>query len=51
MGTVHHLHVVHPRGVPSSFAPPLALPLLPVVALEPLPVGGFTTLQSPPVSV
>ncbi len=58
MGTAHHLHVCHPRGVPPRFAPPLALPLLPVVPLEPpLPVVpleprviGPVTVQPAPVA-
>lgn len=50
MGTAHHLHVVHPRGVLPGFAPPLALPLLPDIPLEPPPVNSLTTFQPPPVT-
>jgi hypothetical protein len=46
MGTAHHLHVVHPRGIPPRPAVPLVLPLLPVVPLEP-PVSVLKTLPPP----
>ncbi len=48
MGAAHHLHVVHPRGVPPRPAGPLVLRLLPVFPVEP-PVSGLTTLAPPPV--
>ena len=50
MGTAHHLHVVHHRGIPPRSAPPLVLPLLPVVPLEPPPASILKTLP-PPVTV
>ena len=50
MGTAHHLHVVHPRGVLPCPPGPLALPLLPILPMEPPQTKGLTTLVPPPVA-
>jgi hypothetical protein len=47
MGTAHHLHVVHPRGVPPGTVVPLLLGAGVVVPVEPQPVGSLTAVSPP----
>lgn len=42
MGSAHHLHVVHPRGVPPRTVVPLLLGAGVEFPVEPQPVGGLT---------
>jgi len=58
MGSAHHLHVVHPRGVPPRTVGPLLLGAGVVFPVEAPPVSGLTVvgppyfeLQSQPVQV
>jgi hypothetical protein len=43
MGSAHHLHVVHPRGVPPRTVVPLLLGAGIEFPAEPQPVGGLAT--------
>jgi hypothetical protein len=47
MGSAHHLHVVHPRGVPPHAVAPLLLGARPVFPVEPPPAGGVATVGPP----
>jgi len=47
MGSAHHLHVVHPRGVPPRVVMPLLLGAGAVFPVEPPPVGSLTTIGPP----
>jgi hypothetical protein len=47
MGSAHHLHVVHPRGVPPHAVASLLVGKRPVFPGEPAPVGSLATVGSP----